>query len=178
MEIRAAEKPTSTCTLWALMLPVPNATYNRASLASVTNARWQFKMTLLSFETSINFYKQIQGIEESAMWSVGFQGSIKQLSLESDENLHCLWNLKWVKQTITGHKPQLNELRCCSWTQVSQFYEWHHWMFFHSGQGAMHMTSPTTSVLGWPGPIEGWADSKVLQHFKTYIVQLSISAWH
>lgn len=45
-----------------------------------------------AFETSISFYRQIQGMEKSAMWSVGFQGSVKQLSLESDENLHCLWN--------------------------------------------------------------------------------------
>lgn len=45
-----------------------------------------------AFETFISFYKQIQGMEKSAMWSVVFQGSLKQLASESDENLHCLWN--------------------------------------------------------------------------------------
>lgn len=32
----------------------------------------------------------------------------------------------------------------------------------------MHMTPHIISLLRWSGPIEGWADSKELQHFKNY----------
>lgn len=51
-----------------------------------------------AIETSVNVYKQIQGMEDSTMGSVGFQGSVKQLSSESDESLHCEIFKKLSKQ--------------------------------------------------------------------------------
>lgn len=179
-EIRAAEKPTSTCTLWALLTSTKcylQHGFTGQHHGGHTTVQDDFVVHLKLLSVSISKYKEWRRVLCDLWCSKGLSSSLLRkvmktftvCEIKNEQNNHRAQTLTEQNQVL-----QLNSaFRVSCWVLWTKSL-----VVFTQRPRCMHMTPHAVSLLRWPGPMEGWADGKELQHFKSYSVQPSVSAWH